>query len=249
MNKNSLILPIIIVAFIFIAYNFFFKRSPVPKGALAPIEATSNQGSAKPSAQTHPTSGIPTAEEYESRVAANKKAPTNMPDMNQIKDYYEQQSLKALTDFTNTAKLRFKAPMKMNFQTLDLHDNVLVGTYGASEDKKTGMTVLATKLNPTNQTVASFLKESSGEIPNLKGKNISWTKDPKTFPAPKQTGITEAKVWVGVDSQGNSYAAALMPRSDANGTYLFVYNSPGKKMFENDDYFQRMLSEIRTSPP
>lgn len=157
-------------------------------------------------------------------------------------------SNKVLKTFKDKAKLEFAPPSAMYFAKLDMDDPDLEGTYGLSVDGKSGLAVIATYRSPKEEVVRSFLVESKDEFPNLKNKTVSWEEKPTSYEAPATSGIKEAKVWTGTDANGDSYAAVLLPRSDNKGTYFFVYNSRGKAMFENDDYFGKVFSEIKATP-
>ncbi len=247
MSKRTPLTYIAILALFIVIYNFFFKSAPIRNEFQAQV--TNKGQSSSPNSQRVAGAGIPTAQEYADMVArANKATNEKMPDFGKVTEFYNKQSAEVLAKFSTAAKIQFQAPVKMNFRNLDLQDDALVGTYGTSGDLKTGLAVVASELRPTDQMVGSFLRESAAEIPSLSKKDISWSEEPKSFPAPKFSGLLDAKVWVGEDTRGNSYAAAMLPRSDGRGSYLFIYNSPGKQMFENDDYFEKLFSEIKVSP-
>lgn len=171
------------------------------------------------------------------------------PDLSQMDHPLDVQSEQKLKEFKQIARLDFSPPAKMRFMKLDLSDDGVEGTYGKAQDGKSGMAVLATAQLLGTEAAKNFLQTSSEEIPSLKNKNVDWNEKVEMFPAPPNSGLNEAKVWTGVDANGNSYAAALITRQDRKGTYFFIYNTQGRGVFNNDGYFDKVFSEIKVLDP
>jgi len=130
----------------------------------------------------------------------------------------------------------------MRYTKLDLTIDGVAGEFGKSADGKSGVSVFATDRKEFNEnSIKTFLDTSSDEIPNLKNISVRWKDTPERAPAPAASGIKEAKIWTGSDSQGNSYAAAYLPREDGKGSYLFVYNTTGRGVYENDGTFDLIV--------
>ncbi|MGZ3796149.1 MAG: hypothetical protein ACXVB1_07290 [Pseudobdellovibrionaceae bacterium] len=245
-KKIFYVIPLIILVWLLFKSNGFIglsssKNDPSSAGSPAfQKEKTGKNGKPGPS-------DMPDFKEAEAKyLGAVKKA--EAPDQSQIAQIgnpLDVQSEAKLKEFRQIAKLEFKPPAKMRFMKLDLVDEGIEGTYGSTNDGKSGLAVLASSQLIGEDAVRNFLQSSSDEIPSLKNKNVNWKEKPEHFPAPEGSGISEAKVWTGTDASGNSFAAALLSRQDRSGTYFFIYNTHGKGVFENEGYFDKVFSDIK----
>lgn len=239
---------IYIVTALILGYIIFGSKG---RKSLKPPETSVSQNES-PNKQSvgRPPGALPSVAEVEAQLQAKnpkQAAPVVVPIGNG--EGPEAFSAKNLQAFKSAAKLEFTAPQKMTFSELDMSDQDVAGTYGLSSDGKSGLAVLATTRQPDEGTVKKFLETERDQIPNLKNKHVNWAEAAETFPAPAASGLSDAKVWTGTDASGNGFAAVLLLRKDGQGSYVFVYNSKGQEIFENDGYFEKVFGDVKAVNP
>lgn len=157
-------------------------------------------------------------------------------------------STKDLKEFKEQARVNFDLSKEMNFAKLDLEHDRMIGTFGVTNSKDEGLAILATDTRVNDRLLMAYLRDYADELPNLRGKKVTWSKQPEVFPQMEGSGLSGAKIWLGQGIDGKPVAAAYVERLDRKGHYVFVYSTNNVQSLQNDGFFDEIYSTLKAVP-
>lgn len=159
---------------------------------------------------------------------------------------YQNSQAKLINNFKDTVKLEMDIPASMDYIPMDMDEEV-AGIYGSTQTGDRQFAILATRGNVSTEEAVSYLNESQEAFPMLKNRKLLSEKALK-IDAPPETGLKELTIIPTEKSGKKGVYAALAPREDGKGTYLFMMEAPAAYFDENEGGLELMLKSIRTRP-
>lgn len=251
-NRNIVITALVVIGLLF---AFMVKKNRNKKySSPSAIERSNTAGSLPAGSGDSQGAGSAKNSLLGQRAAkmTNFPQPTTAPaspdPKENVTDLYRRESQRKVEEVLQTSSLKAILPEDHLFDKIDIDMEGTIALYGQNSAGNSGMAFVAAKQNPGVEQVMQFLKESADSFPNLKSKFVKWGSEIENVDFKKESGISDGKLWKGIDSQGMVYAAVLLKRRDGQGSYLFVKNGTAATMNDNEDYYERFREGIQALP-
>jgi hypothetical protein len=123
-----------------------------------------------------------------------------------------------LQEFKDLVELDFSPPSDIKFYNLELDQFEGIASHTGEE----GVAVIAAPLKATVDQAIKYIKDDRSDFIFLNGQDFSKLGEPKSIPAPENSGISKITLIPGGEANGKSSYAALAERVDGRGSYLFI---------------------------
>ncbi len=123
-----------------------------------------------------------------------------------------------LQEFKNLVELDFSPPSNIKFHNLELDQVEGIGSHAGDE----GIAVIAAPFKASIDQAIKYIRDDRNDFMFLNGQDFSKLGEPKSIPAPENSGISRITLIPGGETNGKSNYAALAERADGRGTYLFI---------------------------
>lgn len=239
-SKNILIM---IAAFGLIALVFYFKGPSSPSSLDGGLS-----GPSTPSTQNDGSNGtVPPIDGLRATPSIAAAAPGPMETLDQKNLRSFRVSEEAKREFFEASHAQAHLPSELTFTPIDLGMDQAIGIYGRGQLYE--MSVLAGRMNPTEQELLDYLKSTDTGIPLIDRHGLA-SLSPKavTVPPIKGNGMREGKYWSGRTKDGKEFRVGLMPREDGVGSYLVMISGDGKVIDGSDDLFDGLYESFKALP-
>jgi len=166
--------------------------------------------------------------------------------MAEKKTSYQGQQERLKEYFQQLIRLKVNLPGHLHYTTVDPEDGIggLVGTSLKGDET---FAVLATRKPVTMKEIMSFLQDSNPSLPMLSDHKVI-TEKIFTEKAPEKTGLGTMTI-IPMSEKGNmGMFAVFIPRTDGQGSYLFVREGDKNTFESNEGYYEQMLEEMQAQP-
>lgn len=231
----------------YLAYRYEAERHEIPEtipGNFPEVPATSPDGSSADVAH------VPSNVQVLDRLRVDKGVKTKLYldsigfDKARYNHILAQKAL--VRQFKDTVKLDIVLPGAMDFDVLDLEDDI-AGIHGQTFNGEREFAMLATARKVELKDALEYLRTSQDALPMLKSHQFQEDKM-VTIQAPASTGLGTLQVVPSTTVDGKTVYAAFATRKDGSGSYMFMMEAPPQYFDQNEDGLEKMLQTVKTRP-
>ena len=198
---------------------------------------------ARPQELPNDAIGLPAAERYSENLN---------PFYNKDSQPSEGQVLK---NIQGNVQVIGESGLKMPLPTNIIFNQVKLGkgieaSYGYDENSNVGMTMVSHKTPMAADEVLTTIKANANTvgIPNVTGVDFSSFGQAQKIKAISGSGLGDAALWRGKNSQGEEVYIGYAPRLDKQGVYIVIMSGPNNYFEDNEGYLDNLYSNMQVAP-
>jgi hypothetical protein len=153
----------------------------------------------------------------------------------------KKQQKQLLKRFSSLLSIKANYPEDLHYRQLDLDDKI-TGIMGTGGGQIKTLTILATRMTVSTTQVADFLSEENNGVPSVRNLKFS-RKALREVSSSSHSGLGKVTILRSINSK--SIYAALVPRKDRQGTYLFILESNPDFFDNNEGYVDKLFSSLK----